>query len=127
MDNNLYEQILAAMVYVHIARPSTSDRRSFIWKGQHFEIDTFLEPVNDLVILQSKGVAEEESVKFPPFIRVIEDVTGNQSLLQLQYRPTEILNFTDVAYLSKKTSKKFSSVGGNITNFAFGLTLIFRT
>ena len=75
VDNNLYEQMLQQ------ADPYRSTikkrRRSFIWKGQHFEIDTFLEPVNDLVILQSKGVAEEESVKFPPFIRVIEDVTGN--------------------------------------------------
>ena len=52
-------------------------RQSFIWKGQHFEIDTFMEPVDDLVILQSKGVAEQESVKFPPFIKVLEDVTGN--------------------------------------------------
>ena len=75
VDNNLYEQMLQQ------ADPYRSTikkrRRSFIWKGQHFEIDTFMEPVNDLVILQSKGVAEEESVKFPPFIRVIEDVTGN--------------------------------------------------
>ena len=75
VDNNLYEQMLQQ------ADPYRSTikkrRRSFIWKGQHFEIDTFLEPVNDLVILQSKGVAEEESVIFPPFIRVIEDVTGN--------------------------------------------------
>ena len=37
----------------------------------------FFEPVNNLVILQSKGVAEQESVKFPPFVKVLEDVTGN--------------------------------------------------
>lgn len=75
IDNNLYEQMLQQ------ADPYRSTikkrRQSFIWKGQHFEIDTFLEPVSDLMILQSKGVAEQESVKFPPFIRVLEDVTGN--------------------------------------------------
>ena len=75
IDNNLYEQMLQQ------ADPYRSTikkhRQSFIWKGQHFEIDTFLEPVNNLVILQSKGVAEQESVKFPPFIKVLEDVTGN--------------------------------------------------
>ena len=75
VDYNLYEQMLQQ------ADPYRSTikkrRQSFIWKGQHFEIDTFLEPVSDLVILQSKGVAEQESVKFPPFVKVLEDVTGN--------------------------------------------------
>ena len=75
VDSNLYEQMLQQ------ADPYRSTikkrRQSFIWKGQHFEIDTFLEPVSDLVILQSKGVAEQESVKFPPFVKVLEDVTGN--------------------------------------------------
>ena len=75
IDNNLYEQMLQqADPYRQTIRKR---RQSFIWKGQHFEIDTFSEPVNDLVILQSKGVAEQESVKFPPFIKVLEDVTGN--------------------------------------------------
>lgn len=58
VDNNLYEQMLQQ------ADPYRSTikkrRQSFIWKGQHFEIDTFLEPVSDLVILQSKGVAEQD-------------------------------------------------------------------
>ena len=75
VNNNLYESLLQqADPYRQTIRKR---RQSFIWKGQHFEIDTFIEPVNDLVILQSKGVADEESVKFPPFIRVLEDVTGN--------------------------------------------------
>ena len=75
VDNNLYEQMLQqADPYRQTIRKR---RQSFIWKGQHFEIDTFFEPVNNLVILQSKGVAEQESVKFPPFIKVLEDVTGN--------------------------------------------------
>ena len=75
VDNNLYEQMLQqADPYRQTIRKR---RQSFIWKGQHFEIDTFLEPVKDLVILQSKGVVEQESVKFPPFVKVLEDVTGN--------------------------------------------------
>ena len=75
VDNNLYEQMLQqADPYRQTIRKR---RQSFIWKGQHFEIDTFLEPVNDLVILQSKGIAEQESVNFPPFVKVLEDVTGN--------------------------------------------------
>ena len=75
VNNNLYESLLQqADPYRQTIRKR---RQSFIWKGQHFEIDTFLEPVSDLVILQSKGVAEQESVKFPPFVKVLEDVTGN--------------------------------------------------
>lgn len=75
VDNNLYEQMLQqADPYRATIKKK---RQSFIWKGQHFEVDTFIEPVSDLVILQSKGVAEQESVKFPPFIKVLEDVTGN--------------------------------------------------
>jgi hypothetical protein len=30
------------------------------------------------VILETKGIAEDESVKFPPFLKVIKDVTGNE-------------------------------------------------
>ena len=52
-------------------------RRSFIWKGQYFELDTFLQPINGLVILETKGVVDHASVKFPPFVKVVEDITGN--------------------------------------------------
>lgn len=52
-------------------------RKSFIWKGQYFELDEFLEPVSDLMILETRGISANESVKFPPFIQVLEDITGN--------------------------------------------------
>ncbi len=55
-------------------------RRSFIWKGQYFELDSYLEPetINGLMILETKGIVEHEDVKFPPCLRVIEDITGRQ-------------------------------------------------
>ena len=53
-------------------------RYSFIWKGQYFELDNFSMPISGMMILETKGVASDESVKFPPFIRVIEDITGNK-------------------------------------------------
>lgn len=52
-------------------------RQSFIWKGQFFELDTYLEPINNLTILETKGVAMHEDVNFPPFIEVVEDITGS--------------------------------------------------
>ena len=74
VSNALYESLLQqADPYRATIRKT---RRSFIWKGQYFEIDTFREPVSNLVMLQTKGIAERESVNFPPFLRVIEDVTG---------------------------------------------------
>ena len=75
VSNALYESLLQqADPYRATIRKT---RRSFIWRGQYFEIDSFHAPINDLVILETKGVAQQESVNFPPFIRVIEDVTGN--------------------------------------------------
>jgi CYTH domain-containing protein/thymidylate kinase len=79
VDNNLYEQMLQqADPYRSTIRKR---RQSFIWKGQFFEIDTFLEPVHDLVMMEAKGFTEQETINFPPFVRVLEDVTGNSRYL----------------------------------------------
>jgi CYTH domain-containing protein len=79
VDNNLYEQMLQqADPYRATIKKK---RQSFIWKGQFFEIDTFHSPVNDLVMMETKGVTEKETVNFPPFVKVIEDVTGNSKYL----------------------------------------------
>lgn len=79
VDNNLYEQMLQqADPYRATIKKK---RQSFIWKGQFFEIDTFLSPIDDLVMMETKGVAEQETVKVPPFIEILEDVTGNSKYL----------------------------------------------
>ena len=72
---NLYESLLQqADPYRHTIHKT---RKSFIWKGQFFELDTYLSPVNNLQILETKGITEHEQVNFPPFLKVIEDITGN--------------------------------------------------
>ena len=77
VSNNLYQSLLQqADPYRQTIHKK---RRSFIWKGQFFELDTFLEPINNLVILETKGIAEKEDVNFPPFLHVLEDITGNTS------------------------------------------------
>jgi CYTH domain-containing protein/thymidylate kinase len=79
VSSNLYVSLLQqADPYRHTIHKL---RKSFIWKGQFFELDTYLEPIKDLVILETKGVAKHEDVKFPPFIEVIEDITGNTKYL----------------------------------------------
>ena len=75
INANLYETMLQqADPYRSTIR---KHRKSFIWKGQYFELDEFMEPIKDLMILETKGIAKHESVKFPPFIQVLEDITGN--------------------------------------------------
>lgn len=76
VENALYESLLQqADPY----RQSISKlRQSFIWKGQYFELDTYRGPLKGLVILETKGIADAEDVNFPPFIRVIKEITGNK-------------------------------------------------
>ena len=76
INSNLYESMLQqADPYRHTIR---KHRSSFIWQGQFFELDTFSEPVKGLTILETKGIAKHEEVKFPPFLEVVEDITGNK-------------------------------------------------
>ena len=53
-------------------------RKSFIWKGQYFELDFYKDQLDGLVILETKGIADAEDVNFPPFIHVKEEITGNK-------------------------------------------------
>ncbi len=75
ISKNLYESLLQQAdpyrVTIH------KHRVSFIWRGQYFELDEFLVPDKGLMILETKGIAEHEDVNFPPFIEVVEDITGN--------------------------------------------------
>lgn len=74
VSNNLYESLLQqADPY---RQPIHKVRRSFIWSGQYFELDTYLAPVADLIVLETQSESGQE-VKFPPFIQVVEDITGN--------------------------------------------------
>ena len=76
VSNPLYESLLQqADPYRQTIQKR---RKSFIWHGQHFELDTYLPPFEGLLILEVKGVFDQEQVNFPPFIKVKEDITGNK-------------------------------------------------
>ncbi|MDR2776354.1 MAG: AAA family ATPase [Tannerella sp.] len=53
-------------------------RRCFVWQNQYFELDTFVNPALPFAILEIEGAANHEDVIFPPFIKVLEDVTENE-------------------------------------------------
>lgn len=73
INNSLYEIMLALADPER--QPIHKQRMSFIWKGQYFELDFYKDQLDSLVILETKGITEHKSVKFPPFIHVVEDIT----------------------------------------------------
>lgn len=74
IDNNLYESLMRqADPY---RKTIHKIRKTFIWKGQFFELDTYLDNNENLQILETKGIVDHEKVKFPPFIKVVKDITG---------------------------------------------------
>ncbi len=76
INQSLYEMMLS------LADPSRHTihkvRRSFIWKGQYFEVDRYLERLDRLVILETKGIAEGEPVNLPPCLNIVREVTGDK-------------------------------------------------
>ncbi len=76
LNQNLYEMMLP------LADPERNTirktRHSFIWQGQYFEIDSFQDHLQGLTILETKGIAEGEPVKVPPFLKILNDITGNK-------------------------------------------------
>jgi CYTH domain-containing protein len=76
INNSLYEMML------ELSDPHRFTihklRNSFIWKGQYFEVDTYQDQLQGLVILETKGIVDGEPVKFPPFLKMVKDVTGNE-------------------------------------------------
>ena len=76
VSNALYESmLLQADPYRQTIR---KHRKSFIWMGQYFELDTYERQLEGLVILETKGITDKENVKFPPFLEVVKDITGDK-------------------------------------------------
>lgn len=82
INQNLYEIMLP------IADPTRhtirKTRKSFIWKGQYFEVDTYHDRLQGLVMLETKGITQNEPLKLPPMLRIISDVTGNRDYYNYQ-------------------------------------------
>ena len=74
IDNNLYESLMRQADPYRLSIHKV--RKTFIWRGQFFELDTYLSPASGLQILETKGIVDHEDVNFPPFLEVLEDITG---------------------------------------------------
>lgn len=75
VTNALYESLLQQADPYRNA--ISKRRRSFIYQGQFFELDTYQGILNGLVILETKGIASHNDLKLPPFLEIVEDITGN--------------------------------------------------
>lgn len=77
VSNALYESLLQqADPY---RRAISKRRRSFIYQGQFFELDTYGSNLEGLVILETKGIERHEDLKLPPFLQIEQDITGDVS------------------------------------------------
>jgi len=53
-------------------------RTSFVWESRYFELDTFVSPNLPFSLLEIEDAERHEDIAFPPFIKVVEDVTDNK-------------------------------------------------
>lgn len=53
----------------------TKRRHCFLWHGKQFELDEFMSPVKDMLILEIELDSESEEFNIPPFLAVIKEVT----------------------------------------------------
>lgn len=52
-------------------------RRNFSWGGRYFKLDSYIQPANQLNILQIEGSSDHDSAAFPPFLTFVKDITGD--------------------------------------------------
>lgn len=52
-------------------------RRCFVWDNRYYELDTFVNPKLPHCLLEIEDVAEDEAISFPPFLKILEEVTDN--------------------------------------------------
>jgi CYTH domain-containing protein/predicted ATPase len=58
-------------------------RICFFWKEQFFEIDSFMEPVSNLFLMEAERTDRSPDLKIPPFVKVIKNVTGDKQYSNL--------------------------------------------
>lgn len=52
-------------------------RRCFVWDNRYLELDTFVEPSLPHHLLEIEDVTADEEIAFPPFLKVIREVTND--------------------------------------------------
>ena len=70
--------------YIELLKEANPDKHTvykkrccFLWENQYFELDRFIEPHMEHCLLEIEDAESASSVKLPPFLRIIKDVTGD--------------------------------------------------
>ena len=58
-------------------RPIHKRRQCFEWDGRYLELDTFFEPPRPHHLLEIEHVSMDDEISFPPFLKVIKEVTDD--------------------------------------------------
>ncbi|MDR2970773.1 MAG: AAA family ATPase [Bacteroidales bacterium] len=53
-------------------------RTCFVYENRYFELDTFVNPALPFSLLEIEDAERHEDIQFPPFIKIVEDVTDNK-------------------------------------------------
>lgn len=84
------ERIISPSEYVALKNAATPDkqevhklRRCFVWENRYYELDTFVSPKLPHCLLEIEDVTENELISFPPFLKIIEEVTDNPDYYNL--------------------------------------------
>ena len=57
-------------------RHGSAIRTCFVRESQHFEVDRFLAPTSDLVLLEAELDCADQTVRLPPFLDFAREVSG---------------------------------------------------
>lgn len=63
--------------YAVYAQPeaATLFNQAFVWDNRYCELDTIVSPKLPHCLLEIENVVEDETITFPPFLNVIEELT----------------------------------------------------
>ncbi|MBO4645237.1 MAG: hypothetical protein J5642_01845 [Bacteroidales bacterium] len=71
-------------------RPIHKRRQCFEWDGRYLELDTFLEPPRPHHLLEIEHVSMDDEISFPPFLKVIKEVTDDPEWYNANIAKVEI-------------------------------------
>ena len=82
LENERQITSLEYVQYLAQADPSRTTihkrRTCFVWENRYFELYTFVNPALPFSLLEIEDAEHHEDIQFPPFIKVVEDVTDNK-------------------------------------------------
>lgn len=80
------ERQITPSEYVMLMNSANPDKRTihklrccFVWDNRYLELDTFVEPPLPHHLLEIEDVAADEEIAFPPFLKVLREVTNDSA------------------------------------------------